>query len=290
MHLSEQKTSKLIIASTTKNSLVFGDLTSPSVILTIIGFFIILILKERKVPGFLIISIIITTIIGIPMGLTKTPTHFFSFPHGLTENFLKIDIIGAFNFKYFPYLLALFIPDFFSTLGTVLGVGAKAGYLDENGDLPGINDCFKVDSIATAVGGLFGIPCLTTYLESSVGIESGGRTGLTSVFISLFFLLAIFLSPLALMIPTAATAPALIYIGVSMLTSMEHIDYSDFTEYFPAFLCIVFTIFASNIANGICLGIISYTISKLVTKKTKELSIASYVVTFFCVMYFISII
>lgn len=283
------RSTKLIVANAAKNRLVFGDLSSPAVILTIIGFIIILILKSRKVPGYIIFSIILTTIIGLPMGLTKLPTQIISIPSVANSNFLNVDIVGAFSFKYFPFLIALFIPDFFSTFGTVLGVSAKAGYLDENGDLPGIDDCFKVDAISTAVGGLFCMPCLTTYLESSVGIESGGRTGLTVISTSFFFLIALFFAPLALMIPKAATAPALIYIGITMLTAMKNIDYSDFTEYFPAFVSIVFTIFASNIANGICLAIPVYFILKVATGKIKELSPVMYVMTAISILYLANI-
>lgn len=284
------RTTKLIVASEAKNRLLFGDLTSPAVILTLIGFVIILILKAKEVPGYLIISIIITTIIGLPMGLTKLPSSIISLPTGFGDNFLNVDIVGAFNFKYFPFLIALFIPDFFSTFGTVLGVSAKAGYLDEDGNLPGIDDCFKVDAISTAVGGLFCMPCLTTYLESSVGIESGGRTGLTVISTSFFFLLAIFFAPLALMIPKAATAPALIFIGISMLSAMKNIDYSDFSEYMPAFICIVFTLFASNIANGICMAIPAYMILKIVAGKFKEITPAMYVMTAVSILYLINIV
>lgn len=284
------KSTGLIVACESSNSLVFGDLSSPGVLLTVIGFFLILILTGKKVPGALIISIVITTIIGIPLGITTIPHHFVSVPNGTGECFLNVDILGALKMKYLPFLIALFIPDFFSTFGTVIGVGAKAGYLDEEGNLPGINKCFRVDSIATAVGGLFCIPCVTTYLESSVGIESGGRTGLTTVVTSIFFFLALFFSPLALMIPTYATAPVLIFIGVSMLTAMKDIDYSDFTEYVPAFLCITFTIFASNIANGICLSIPTYVLLKIVSGKAKELTPTLYVLSGICILYFVNII
>ncbi|SHK39487.1 putative MFS transporter, AGZA family, xanthine/uracil permease [Hespellia stercorisuis DSM 15480] len=280
----------LIVANEAKNVLGFGDLKSPQVILAVIGFLIILILKTRNVPGYIILSILITTIIGIPMGITKMPQQIFALPSGIGDIFLQINIWGALKIAYVPFLIALFIPDFFSTFGTVLGVGAKAGYLDEDGNLPGIDKCFQVDAIATALGGLFCIPCLTTYLESSVGVESGGRTGLTTISTSVVFALTLFLAPIALMIPGAATAPALIYIGIGMLSSMKNIDYSDETECFPAFICIVFTIFANNIANGICAALPVYLILKLISGKRKELSPALYVIVAVCVFYFYSII
>ena len=201
---------------------------------------------------------------------------------------MRVCVERKINFAYIPFLIALFIPDFFSTFGTVLGVGAKAGYIDENGDLPGIDKCFKVDAVSTFIGGLFGIPCMTTYLESSVGVEEGGRTGLTVISTSFFFLLALFFAPIALMIPSAATAPALIYIGITMLSSMKNIEYDNLTESLPAFICIGFTIFANNIANGICIAIPLYAIMKLVSGKHKELSKTMYVVVIICCLYFYS--
>ncbi|MEG2018140.1 MAG: NCS2 family permease, partial [Clostridium sp.] len=162
--------------------------------------------------------------------------------------------------------------------------------LDEEGNLPDIDKCFKVDALATAFGGLFCMPCMTTYLESSVGVESGGRTGLTVISTSIAFAFALFFAPIALMIPSAATASAMIYIGVSMLSSMKNIDYDDVTESIPAFICVTFTIFANNIANGICIALPVYLIMKLVSGKRKEVSPVLYVVVGICLLYFWSII
>ena len=227
----------LVVANEAKSALGFGDLTSPTVILALIGFVLIMIAKVRKIPGGMILAILITTLIGIPMGITTVPESIVSLPLSPAPQLFRIDFLGSLKFAYIPFLIALFIPDFFSTFGTVLGVGGMAGYLDENGDLPGIDKCFRVDAVATVAGGLFGIPSMTTYFESSAGVEAGGRTGLTVVGTCIGFVLALFLAPLALMIPSAATAPALISIGVGMLNSMRQVNYSDYTEAFPAFLC-----------------------------------------------------
>ena len=284
------KSCGLIVASEAKNCLTFGSLSSPKVCVCLIGFVILLVLKIRKVPGDMIIAIVLTTLVGIPFGVTSMPEQLFSMPATLGERFLNIDFAGALNFAYIPFLIALFIPDFFSTFGTVLGVGANAGYLDENGNLPGIDKCFQVDAVATSVGALFGIPSMTTYLESSAGVEAGGKTGLTAVFTSICFALALFAAPLALIIPSAATSPVLIFIGVNMLGGMRKINYEDFTECFPAFLCITFTIFANNIANGICTAIPVYVILKLTTGKGKELSPVLYILTAVCLLYFSTLI
>lgn len=284
------KSCGLIVALEAKNNLAFGDLTSPTVLVCMIGFVIMLIMKIRNVPGGMIITIVLTTLIGIPFGVTKLPESIFSMPAGLGEQFLKVDFLGALNFAYIPFLIALFVPDFFSTFGTVMGVGAKAGYLDKDGNLPGIDKCFQVDAVATSFGALLGIPSMTTYLESSAGVEAGGKTGLTAVFTSLCFAFALFLAPLALIIPSAATAPVLIFIGVNMLGGMKNIDYSDMTEYFPAFLCVTFTIFANNIANGICIALPTYLILKFASGKRKEISPVMYILVAVCLLYFYTLI
>ena len=280
----------LIVADADKNNLAFGDLASPSVIVAVIGFIILLVIRTRNVPGGMILAILITTVIGIPFGVTELPSSPFSLPAGIGSQFMNIDFIGALDFAYIPFLIALFIPDFFSTFGTVLGVGAKAGYLDEDGNLPGIDKCFKVDAIATSFGALFGMPSMTTYLESSAGVEAGGKTGLTVIFTSIFFALSLFLSPLALIIPSAATGPILIFIGINMLSSMSKIHYEDLTEAVPAFICIAFTIFANNIANGICAAIPAYFSMKIAAGKVKELSPVMYIMVAVCLLYFYTLI
>ncbi len=284
------KSCGLIVANADKNTLAFGQLSSASVIVCVIGFLILLIMKVRNVPGGMILTILLTTLIGIPFGVTKLPENIVSFPANISTQFMNIDFLGALDFAYIPFLIALFVPDFFSTFGTVLGVGAKAGYLDKDGNLPGIDRCFKVDAIATSFGALFGMPSMTTYLESSAGVEAGGKTGLTVVFTSICFALALFFAPVALIIPSAATAPVLIYIGINMLSGMKNIDYSDITEYVPAFVCVTFTIFANNIANGICAALPVYLILKIASGKVKKISPVMYVLVAVCMLYFYSII
>lgn len=280
----------LIIANEAKNNLAFGDLASPTVLVAVIGFILLLIIRVRNIPGGMILAIFLTTIIGIPFGVTKLPASPVSLPANIGEQFLNIDFIGALNFAYIPFLIALFVPDFFSTFGTVLGVGAKAGYLDKDGNLPGIDKCFKVDAIATSFGALFGMPSMTTYLESSAGVEAGGKTGLTVIFTSLCFALALFFAPLALIIPSAATSPVLIFIGINMLSGMRNIDYTDLTECVPAFICVTFTIFANNIANGICVAIPAYVIMKIAAGKIKKIEPVMYVLVAVCLLYFYTIV
>lgn len=284
------KSCGLIVANEAKKSLAFGDLRAPGVIVAVIGFIILLILKTRKVPGDMILAIVLTTLAGIPFGVTKLPESLFTMPANISGQFMKVDFLGALDFAYIPFLIALFVPDFFSTFGTVLGVGAKAGYLDKDGNLPGIDKCFKVDALATSFGALFGMPSMTTYLESSAGVEAGGKTGLTVVFTAIFFGLSLFLAPVALMIPSAATAPVLMYIGINMLGAMRNIKFDDLTEAFPAFVCIAFTIFGNNIANGICTALPTYTIMKLASGKGREIRPVMWVLVAVCLLYFYSIV
>lgn len=283
------KSCGLIVANEAKKSLAFGDLKAPTVIVAVIGFIILLVLKTRKVPGDMISAIVITTLIGIPFGVTKLPGSLFTMPANIGTQFMRVDFLGALDFAYIPFLIALFVPDFFSTFGTVLGVGAKAGYLDKDGNLPGIDKCFKVDALATSFGALFGMPSMTTYLESSAGVEAGGKTGLTVVFTSIFFGLSLFLAPVALMIPSAATAPVLMFIGINMLGAMRNIKFDDLTEAFPAFVCIAFTIFGNNIANGICTALPTYTVMKLASGKGREIRPVMWVLVAVCLLYFYSI-
>jgi len=280
----------IIVADASKNVLSFGNLAQSKVALALIGFLFILFFESRKVKGGIILSIILATIIGIPMGITKIPSSIITIPQSIAPLAFKVDLLGAMKVQYLPFLLAFFIPDFFSTLGTVLGVGALGGFLDEKGNLPGIEKCFHVDSCATTFGGLFSCPVMTTYLESSAGVAAGGRTGLTALVTACAFMVTLFFSPLALMIPSAAAAPALIYIGITMLKSMARIDYDDFTEYFPAFICIVLTIFSFNSGNGVAAALIAYAFLKLVSGRVREVHWSLYIVAFLMVCYFYTLV
>ncbi|MFM2479440.1 NCS2 family permease [Celerinatantimonas sp. MCCC 1A17872] len=276
----------LVIANAHKNVLNFGDLTNPHTLLAIASFFLILVMSIRKIQGGILISIIITTIAALCLGLAKMPTHFFSMPANISDMAFKLDISGALEPKYLPFLLAFFIPDFFSTLGTLLGVGAQAGYLDKDGNLPGIDKCFHVDSTATTFGSLFSCPVLTTYLESSAGVEAGGRTGFTAVVTAICFLLTLFIAPIATTIPEAATAPVLMFIGINMMKSISRVNFSDVTDYLPAFICIVITIFTFNAGNGIAAALVVYAFLKLVSGRAKEDHWSVYLIGLLMLAYF----
>lgn len=275
-----------IIVSSTSNTLVFGDLSTPKALMFGVGFLLVLIFEARRIKGSMILSIIIVTLIGIPLGITTLPTSLFNAPSGIGDVAFRIDILGALRPEYMPWLLTFFVPDFFGTMGIILGVANQAGWLDENGDMPGIEKCFKVDSLSTVGGSFFCMPVMTTYLESASGVEDGGRTGLTAITTSALFALMILFTPLALMVPGVATGPVLTIIGFQMLSSMRSVDYSDKTECLPAFIAVAMTILTYNIANGMALSIVSYLILKLAAGKAKDIPKPMYVVGL-CMLFYL---
>ncbi|MGF1726212.1 NCS2 family permease [Photobacterium nomapromontoriensis] len=280
------KQAGIVIADPRKNVLIFGDLASLDVIVAILGFFMVLFFVSRKIQGGIIVAVLLTTLISLPLGITAIPDTLFSIPGSIDDMFFQLDVVGALSPVYLPFLLAFFIPDFFSTLGALLGIGAQAGYLDKDGNLPGIEKNFHVDSCATTFGALFSCPVLTTYVESSAGVESGGRTGFTALVTAACFTLTLFLAPLAGMIPTVATAPVLMYIGIAMMSSMRKINYDDITEYLPAFVCVVMSVFSFNAGNGIAAAMLVYAFLKLTTGRYKEDHWSVYLIATSMIYYF----
>lgn len=274
-----------VIVASASDSLMFGDLRAPKTLLFVIGFVVLLFLEARKFRGSMIVSILVVTLLGIPTGITVVPENMVNLPAPIGEVAFRIDILGALKPQYFPWLFTFFVPDFFGTMGIILGVANRANWLDENGNLPGIERCFKVDSLSTVVGSFFCMPVMTTYLESASGVEDGGRTGLTSIVTAILFLLMLLFTPLALMIPLVATGPVLTYIGLQMLGAMKNINYDDMTECIPAFIAVAMTIFTNNIANGLSLSVLSYVFLKAVSGRWREVHPAMYGLSAFLIYY-----
>lgn len=270
-----------------KGKIAIGNLKSPETILAIIGLFIIAALIVRKVKGAILIGILLVTILGIPLGITKVPTSLMSLPPSIADVSFKLDFSKVLSIKFLPIMFVFFVGDFFSTLGTLLGVSEKAGLLDKDGNLPNIQKPFLVDAIATIVGAVLGTTVVTTYVESASGVAEGGRTGLTSVTTGLIFLTALFFTPIALMIPAIATAPVLIIIGIMMLESLKGIEYGDFSESFPVFFMIATTAYTSSISNGVGVGIIAYVFLRVLIGKAKEIHIGLYILSTIMIYYFI---
>lgn len=274
-----------VIVASASDSLMFGDLRAPKTLLFVIGFVVLLFLEARKFRGSMIVSILVVTLLGIPTGITVVPENMVNLPAPIGEVAFRIDILGALKPQYFPWLFTFFVPDFFGTMGIILGVANRANWLDENGNLPGIERCFKVDSLSTIVGSFFCMPVMTTYLESASGVEDGGRTGLTSIVTAILFSLMLLFTPLALMIPLVATGPVLTYIGLQMLGAMKNINYDDMTESIPAFIAVAMTIFTNNIANGLSLSVLSYVFLKAVSGRWREVHPAMYGLSAFLIYY-----
>ncbi len=266
-----------------------GNFKDPAVFLAIFGLILIAALTAHKVTGAILIGIVVVTILGIPFGVTTVPTTLAKVPEfsGLKNVMFQFDWKAVLNFAAVPLIFTAFCGDFFSTLGTVLGVSAKAGMLDENGDLPDIQKPFLVDAIGTCVGACTGNTVITTFVESSAGVEAGGRTGFASVITAVIFGLMVFLSPMVLMIPNAATGPALMFVGFLMIQGIKDIDFSDFTEAFGPFIMIMFTIFIGSIAGGISAGIIAYVLIKVLSGKYKEVHPFLYILCIPLILYFI---
>ena len=257
----------------------FGSLKNPSMLLCLIGLTITASLMALKTKGSLLIGIIVTTIIGIPMGVTQIADGFspFALPDFSNLAVGDLDIRGALSMGIWTVVFTFTFVELFDTFGTLVGTANKAGLIDKDGNSPKIGKAMLVDAFGVSFGAFMGTSTVTAYVESAAGISEGGRTGLTAVTTGILFLCAIVLAPLALMIPSAATAPALIIVGLLMVSAIKDIDFDDFTEGFPAFMCIIMMPFTYSIANGIAAGIIFYTILKVLTGNYKKIHWMMYI-------------
>lgn len=258
-----------------------GDVTQGPALLALIGLVITAALFALRVHGAILIGILVTTLIGIPMGITApfggwngwTPMSLPEEPH-----FLALDFSNVLTIKFFTVFFAFLFVDIFDTVGTLVGVSTQAGLTDKEGNVPRVKQALLADSIGTVSGALLGTSTVTSYIESSAGVAAGGRTGLASVFTGILFLLALLFSPIFLLIPSAATSPALIIVGFLMMKPVLEIDFSDPTEGIPSFLAIVMMPFAYSIAEGIMYGVLSYVILKVVTGKFKQIPVVTWAV------------
>ena len=267
-----------IIIGNDATLLSLGDLSDKSTLLSILGFLIIAILSMRKVSGSIIIGILTITSISIFSGLVKFKG-IISLPPDPLPVFLKLDIIGAFDVAMISVIISFLFVNFFDTTGTLLGIANRAKLVKKTGEIQNLDKAIKADSTSSILGSFFGCAPVTSYVESSAGIEIGGRTGLTAVVTGFAFLLSIFLSPLSEMVPPYATAGVLIYVAIIMLSDVERLDWSDSTEILPALIIIIMIPLTFSIANGIALGFITYTLIKLTSNRYKEISPSAWFLT-----------
>lgn len=244
-----------------------------------IGLVVTIALLVLKVPGAIIIGIVATTVIGIPLGVTKIPEGFkpFSLPDAPLFCQFNFDPKAIFSLKFFAIFFTFLFVDMFDTIGTLLGVAEQADLKDEKGDVRNVNQALLADAVGTVAGAMLGTSTVTSYVESSAGVAAGGRTGLTSVVTAALFALALFFSPLFLLVPGAATAPALIIVGYMMIRNVAGIDFKNLDEGIPAFVTIMVMPFSYSIANGISWGIISYVICKVAARKFKDVSVVTWI-------------
>ena len=260
-----------LIVNNESTSVALGDLGSPEVILAIIGFFITSALVVLKVRGSLLIGILVTSLIGIPMGITKF-TGVVSAPPSIEPIFCQFEWSQILSWKMLGVVITFLFIDMFDTIGTVVGVSVKSGMVDKDGKVEGIGKMLMADSVATIAGACFGTSTTTTYIESAAGVAEGGRTGLTSFTVAILFVLALFFSPISLAIPSAATGPVLVIVGVMMMSPVVNIDWEDYSEAIPALITMLLMPLAYSISEGILLGIISYVVINLVGGKVKKLN------------------
>jgi len=277
-----------IIVGYEPTQVTLGDLTAPGPLLSLIGLLIIAVLMARRVRGAILIGILLTTVVSFIMGIQPLPTglgDIFGPPASLAPVFLEFDLRATLAIPFFVIFSFVFV-DVFDTMGTLLGTGARAGFLDDKGRLPKVNKAMLADAIGTMGGAIMGTSTVTTYIESTAGISEGGRTGFTSIIVGILFFLTLFLAPLAGLVPSEATAPALVIVGVLMMASVKNIDFEDFTEALPAFLTILFMPLAYSIADGIAFGFVAFPVVKVVSGRAKEVHWILYVLALISLVHF----
>ena len=265
-----------------------GDITSGSALLALIGLIITSLLYMRNVPGSILIGILVTMIIGMFMGVTEFKG-IVSHPESIAPIFCKFEFENIFTLDMLVVVLTFLFIDMFDTVGTLVGVCTKANMIDRDGRIYRIKQAFMADAIATTAGAVLGTSTTTTYIESAAGVAQGGRSGLTAFSVAVCFAIALFFSPLFLSIPAAATAPALIIVGLLMLEPIAKIQWHDFTEAIPAFICVIMMPFTYSISNGILLGMIAYVVINVMSGRYKKISTTMYILALLFVLKYIFI-
>lgn len=274
-----------IIVNNDATLISMGNITSGTALLGMIGLVVTSLLLVKGVRGALLFGILITTLIGIPMGITKFDG-IFSTPPSIEPIFWQFEWHNIFTKEMIVVVFTFLFVDMFDTIGTLVGVTTKAGMMDKNGKIPHLKQAFMVDAIGTTAGAMLGTSTITTFVESASGVGEGGRSGLTSFVTAVCFLLSLFFAPFFLSVPGAATAPVLILVGLMMMSSVLRVNFADYSEAIPAFICIIFMPLAYSISDGIVLGMISYVLINLLTGKYKKLTIGMYILAAIFVLKF----
>lgn len=265
-----------------------GDITTGSALLAMIGLVVTSVLIVKKIKGDLLIGIVLTALIGIPMGITQI-NGVVSTPPSIAPIFFQFEFSNILSFDMLIVVFTFLFVDIFDTLGTLVGVSTKANMLDKNGNVPNIKKAFMANALGTTFGAMLGTSTVTTYVESAAGVSEGGRTGMTSLITAICFAVALFFAPVFLAIPGAATAPALILVGLFMIAPIKELDFNDYSESIPAFICILAMPLTYSIAEGITLGVLSYVFINALAGKFKKLSIGMYILAILFILKYIFI-
>ena len=277
-----------VIVNNDATLVTLGDITKGSALLSLIGLAITGGLYAKNVRGAMLIGILVTTLIGIPMGITEFKG-VVAAPDSIKPIFCQFEWENIFSLDMLVVVFTFLFIDMFDTVGTLIGVCVKANLIDKNGNIYRLKEAFMADAIATTVGAMLGTSTTTTYVESASGVAQGGRTGLTAFVVACCFAVTLFLSPLFLSIPSAATAPVLILVGLLMLEPVRRIELDNFSESIPAFICIIMMPLSYSISNGILLGMISYTIINILCGKHKNITPTMYILTILFILKYIFI-
>tara|TARA_X000001036_G_scaffold382329_1_gene374955 strand:- start:3 stop:1175 length:1173 start_codon:yes stop_codon:yes gene_type:complete len=275
-----------IIVSNNATFLSLGDFSNIETLLSALGFLLIAILTIRNIKGSIIISILAVTLLSLTFGLVEF-NGIISYPPSLSPVFLHLDIIGAIDITMISIIASFLFVNLFDTTGTLFGVATRANFIDEKGNISNLDKALKCDSSTSIIGTFFGCAPVTSYVESSSGIEAGGRTGLTAITIGFLFLFSIFLSPLASIVPIYATSGALIYVSLLILSGVQNLDWEDLSELIPSLIIIVMIPLTFSIADGISLGFIAFIVMKIASGDIKSISSGAWFLTVIFVSKFI---
>ena len=277
-----------IVVNDESTLVALGDITSGSALLAFIGIILTGFLYIKKVPGAILLGIILTMVIGIPLGVTEFQG-ILSHPESIKPIFCQFQFDKIWSLDMLAVVFTFLFIDMFDTVGTLVGVCTKANMVDEKGNIARLKHAFMADAIATTSGAFLGTSTTTTYVESAAGVAQGGRSGLTALVIAGCFAIALFFSPLFLSIPSAATAPALVLVGIMMMEPVTKIKFDNFSESIPAFICIITMPLTYSISNGILIGMITYVILNMICGNFKRITAVMYILTVLFILKFIFI-
>ena len=277
-----------IVVNDESTLVALGDITSGSALLAFIGIILTGFLYIKKVPGAILLGIILTMVIGIPLGVTEFQG-VLSHPESIKPIFCQFQFDKIWSLDMLAVVFTFLFIDMFDTVGTLVGVCTKANMVDEKGNIARLKHAFMADAIATTSGAFLGTSTTTTYVESAAGVAQGGRSGLTALVIAGCFAIALFFSPLFLSIPSAATAPALVLVGIMMMEPVTKIKFDNFSESIPAFICIITMPLTYSISNGILIGMITYVILNMICGNFKRITAVMYILTALFILKFIFI-